>query len=379
MRSTAIDRRTFLALAAAAGLAPRSGFAAGAEEATEEALFLTARKNIRAFEVVVIDEAGRERLVIPLEARGHSFAIDRSGRRAVAFARQPGRFAVAFDVDGAAPPQPFTAEPDRHFFGHGTFADADRLLIATENDYGGERGVAGVYDVAAGMRRIGEFSTGGLDPHEVVLMPDGRTLCIANGGVLTHPDYGKLELNLDTMVPSIAYVDIATGDLLETAELPRELHKLAFHHLAVDAFGAVWFGGQYHGPKADRPPVVGRHRRGHAIEMFTGPQAVLRGLSNYIGSVAVDASGTVVATSSPVGGTVAYWDAETGRSLGVTELRDGCGVAPGVRDDFRLTNGHGEIVEAGPAAGPAAGPDQIRPPSDNIAWDNHLRRVARTS
>ncbi|MCT8970738.1 DUF1513 domain-containing protein [Microbaculum marinisediminis] len=371
MRLTAIDRRTFLALAAAAGLTPRSAFAAGAEEA----LFLTARKNIRAFEVVVLDEAGNERLVIPLEARGHSFAIDRSGRRAVAFARQPGRFAVAFDVDGAVPPQPFAALPDRHFFGHGTFADADRLLIATENDYDGGRGVAGVYDVAAGMRRIGEFATGGLDPHEAVLMPDGRTLCIANGGVLTHPDYGKLELNLDTMAPSIAYVDIATGDLLETAELPRSLHKLAFHHLAVDAFGTVWFGGQYHGPKADRPPLVGRHRRGQAIEMFTGPQDVLRGLSGYIGSVAVDASGTVVATSSPVGGTVAYWDAATGRSLGVTELRDGCGVAPGARDDFRLTNGHGEIVEAGPAAEP----EEVRPPGDDIAWDNHLRRVARTS
>ncbi len=368
MRSTAIDRRTFLALAAAAGLAPRAGLAAGPEAG---ALFLSARRNAGAFEVVVIDEAGRERLVIPLEARGHSFAIDAGGRRAVAFARQPGRFAIAFDIAGAAPPRPFAAEPDRHFFGHGIFADADRLLIATENDYDGERGVAGVYDATGGMRRIGEFATGGLDPHEVVLMPDGRTLCVANGGILTHPDYGKLELNLETMAPSLAYVDVATGDLLETVALPHELHKLAFHHLAVDGFGTVWFGGQYHGPGHDSPPVVGRHRRGREIEMFTGPADVLRGLSNYIGSVAVDASGEIVATSSPVGGTVAYWDAATGRSLGTTALKDGCGVAPGARDDFRLTSGYGEIAEAGPAERL----EEIRPAGGDVAWDNHLRRV----
>jgi uncharacterized protein len=367
MRSTAIDRRTFLVLAAAAGLGSRAGHAA-----PDGALFLSARKLGPRYEVVVLDEAGSERLVVPLEARGHSFAIDRTGRRVVAFARQPGRFAVAFDVEGSAPPQPFAAQPDRHFFGHGIFADDDRLLIATENDYDGARGVAGVYDVAGGMKRIGEFATGGLDPHETVLMPDGRTLCVANGGVLTHPDYGKLELNVDTMAPCLAYVDVATGDLLETVALPADLHKLAFHHLAVDASGTVWFGCQYHGAKSDTPAVVGRHRRGHEIEMFTGSDDVLRGLSNYIGSVAVDSTGTVVATSSPVGGVVAYWDSATGRSLGMTELRDGCGLAPGATEAFRLTSGYGEIAEAGPTE-PLT---EIRPASDDLAWDNHLRRIA---
>jgi uncharacterized protein len=368
MRSTAIDRRTFLAIAAAAGLAPRAGFAASDPQG---ALYLSARKRGPAFEVAVVDEAGSEQLVVPLEGRGHSFAIDRTGHRAVAFARQPGRFAVTFDIKGETPPQAFAAEPDRHFFGHGTFADSDRLLIATENDYDGERGVAGVYHVSGGMRRIGEFFTGGLDPHEAVLMPDGRTLCIANGGVLTHPDYGKHELNLDTMAPTLAYVDVSTGELLETVSLAPQLHKLAFHHLAVDGFGVVWFGGQYHGAKSDRPPVVGRHKRGADIEMFTGSKDVLRGLANYIGAVAVDPSGTIVATSSPVGGRVAYWDASTGRSLGVTELPDSCGVAPGADERFRLTSGHGDMIEAGPAEDPL----EIRPPGDDIAWDNHLRRV----
>lgn len=371
MHSTAIDRRTFLMLATAAGVAPHVALA-DVSAAGNTAVYLTARKRGPAFEAAVVDEAGRDRLVVPLDARGHSFAIGRDGRRAIAFARQPGRFAVAFDIDGKTDPQAFAAEPDRHFFGHGTFAENDRLLIATENDYDGERGVAGVYDVDAGMRRIGEFATGGLDPHEVVPMPDGRTLCIANGGVLTHPDYGKLELNLETMTPSLTYVDVVTGDIMETVTLEPALHKLAFHHLVVDGTGTVWFGAQYHGPVSDRPPVVGRHRRGRQPELFTGSDEVLRGLSNYVGSLAVDRSGTIVATSSPVGGIVAYWDAATGRCLGTTAMRDSCGVAAGTTAPFRVTSGFGHMVEAGPSAGPS---ETAGTAEGTVAWDNHLRLI----
>jgi hypothetical protein len=370
MHSMEIDRRTFLALAAAAGLGPNA--VAHAASVQDTARYLAARKRGGRFEVAVIDENGHDLLVVPLEARGHSFAIGRNGHKAIAFARQPGRFAVAFDTDGAEAPRAFAAQPDRHFFGHGTFADSDRLLIATENDYDGERGVAGIYDVSGDLRRIGEFPTGGLDPHEAVLLPDGRTVCIANGGVLTHPDYGKLELNLDTMAPSLAYVDVTTGDLLEQVSLGPALHKLAFHHLAVDASGTVWFGAQYHGPKTDRPPVVGRHWRGRPPELLSGPEDVTRGLAGYVGSVAVDKSGTVVATSSPVGGTVAYWDASTGRCLGTTDLRDGCGLAAGAGAAFRVSSGYGRMIEAGPDADPADLPGSYQEP---IAWDNHLRRL----
>ena len=205
------------------------------------------------------------------------------------------------------------------------------------------------------------------------MLPDGETMCVANGGVLTHPDFGKRALNLPTMAPTLAYVDIRTGAIVETVALAPELHKLAFHHLAVDGSGTVWFGAQYHGPTADRPPLVGRHMRGRQPELFAGPDDVLRALSNYIGSVAVDRSGTIVATSSPVGGIVAYWDAATGRSLGTTELRDSCGVAPGTDRPFRVTSGYGQVVETGPTG------ETIRTgaANDAVAWDNHLRLVPR--
>ncbi|MEN4918307.1 DUF1513 domain-containing protein [Achromobacter spanius] len=366
----AIDRRRFLSLAAALGLSPRAALAAAPAE--NELLYLSARKRGGRDEAVLVDGAGRDRLAIPMPARGHSFAIDAAGQRAVVFGRQPGFFALGFSLRGGEPvalPLP----EDRHFFGHGAYVQGGRLLAATENDFEAGRGVLGLYDATPGgnYRRVGEFDCGGIGPHEVVLMPDGKTLCVANGGILTHPDYGKLELNLDTMRPSLAYIDAASGQLLEKAELDPALHRLSIRHLALASDGAVWFGCQYMGPAADRPALVGRHRRGAALELFEGPPETLRNMRNYVGSVAVDASGAIVATSSPVGGQVIYWDAASGKCLGTTSLPDGCGVAPAAQEGFLVSSGLGAMLRRD-----AEGREQpVLPPSREISWDNHFRIV----
>lgn len=365
MLSMEIDRRTFLTLLGAAAISPSRSFA------TEEPLYLSARARAGKQEIAVIDHLGIDRLVLPIEDRGHSFAIDPRRRNAVAFARAPGRYAVAFDVDGKMLPQPLVAAPGRHFFGHGVFSTDGRLMFANENDYEGARGVTGIYDVRAGFARIGEFDCGGIGPHDIVMMPDDRTACIANGGILTHPDYDKLKLNIDTMAPSLAYLDTVSGELVEQVSLPADLHKLSIRHLIVDARGAVWFGCQYEGEASDRPPLVGRHRRGHEPELFQGPADLLRRMDNYVGSVSADASGEIIATSSPLGGLVAFWDASTGRFLGDRSTPDVCGVAPLGSGRILATTGRGAIDEMSP--------DEILPISrespDHPSWDNHLRRV----
>src|SRR3546814_20954963 len=135
---------------------------------------------------------------------------------------------MAFDTAGKRPPQQLAVAPGRHFFGHGVFSPEGRLMLATENDYETGCGVLGIYDAGAGgaYRRIGEFSTYGVGPHEVVLMPDGRTLCVANGGILTHPDYGKLQLNANDMQPSLAYIDMHSGTFQEQVFLAAALTPL---------------------------------------------------------------------------------------------------------------------------------------------------------
>lgn len=368
-------RRDFLARAAVGAVGATLAWPGLARASNAPAaLYVTARQRGGRDEAVVLDAAGADRRVLPMPARGHSFAIDAAGERAVVFGRQPGFFALAFDLRGERAPLELPLPEDRHFFGHGAYFDGARLLAATENDFDGGRGVLGIYDASpgGGYRRVGEFDSGGIGPHEVVLMPDGKTLCVANGGILTHPDYGKLELNLDTMRPSLAYLDAASGRLLEKVELAPELHRLSIRHLALAADGTVWFGCQYMGPAGDRPALVGRYRRGAQPELFAGPAPTLREMRNYVGSVAADAAGGIIATSSPVGGRVLYWDAASGRWLGETRLADGCGVAPAQGGGFLVSSGLGAMLRTD-----AAGAEQpLLAPSRERAWDNHFRRAS---
>ncbi len=367
----AIDRRGFVTAIGGALLA--TPWLARAASVATPTRYVAARQRDGRHEVAIVDGDGHDLHAFALPDRGHSFAIDAPCGRAVAFGRQPGFFALAFDLDGRTPPQRLPLPDGRHFFGHGAFSADGRLLYATENDFEGERAVVGVYDAAAGAgwRRVGEFACDGIGAHELLLMPDGRTLCVANGGILTHPDYGKLELNLDTMAPSLAYLDARDGRLLAQVALAPSLHQLSIRHLALAGDGAVWFGCQYSGPAADRPALVGRHRRGHAPELFAGPDELLRDLRNYVGSVAANTRGDVIATSSPVGGQVAFWDAASGRSLGRIARPDGCGVAAHGQGAFLVSDGHGAIVEAGPTSSLRA----LREGAEALAWDNHLRLV----
>src|SRR5690606_25223539 len=176
----------------------------------------------------------------------------------------PGFFALAFSLRDGALLGSLALPADRHFFGHGVFSADGSRLFATENDFDQGRGVIGIYDERPGAQwqRLGEFDTGGIGPHEMVLLPDQRTLCVANGGLLTHPDYDKTPLNLSTMRPSLAYLDAQDGRLLGNVTLPAELFQLSIRHLAVDHAGAVWFACQHQGPASEQPQLVGRHRPG---------------------------------------------------------------------------------------------------------------------
>ena len=64
------------------------------------------------------------------------------------------------------------------------------ILYATEYDYDNALGVIGVRDATGGYMQIGELDAHGMEPHDIALLSDGRTMVIANGGIRTHPDSG---------------------------------------------------------------------------------------------------------------------------------------------------------------------------------------------
>lgn len=360
------QRRAFLKAAGAgfvASLVPRR---AEALERAELVFASSIQKKAGGYAAALVSEAGTLISTVDLPERGHDLTFSPVTGQGVVFARQPGTFAVIFDPAGAVAPQTITSVEGRHFFGHGAFSPDGKLLYATENDFENARGVIGVYDVAGGFRRIGEFDTYGTGPHEMLLMPDGETFVIANGGIETHPDYGRAELNLETMDPSVAFVERKTGDLIGLLRLDAGLHQLSIRHMAFDAQGRVWFGCQFRGDAGDRPQLVGYATRDGEIRLIELPFDALGDLRNYVGSLAASSDGTVIGVSSPEGNTILAIDPVTGSVIEALSMRNGCGIA-GDSVGLLASSGDGEL-------GGLAGSTTKRVGFD-LLFDNHLRRV----
>ena len=369
MRSMAIDRRTFLGGAAALFAMPAT--AIGAEGSAPAPLYAASCKDASGKHQAVVFSLDRGILTaVPLPDRGHDFALSPAARECVVFARRPGNFAAIFDPSGQGAAQFITTRADRHFYGHGAYSTDGKLLYATENDFDNSRGVIGIRDATDRYHWIGEFATEGTGPHDLAILSDRRTLVIANGGIDTAPETGREMLNLADMHPSLAYIDLRSGELLEQHDLGAGLAQLSIRHLAVAPDDTVIFGCQFEGPKTGQPPLVGFHRRGQAPQLAAPPAPILRAMRNYVGSVTVDRTGAIAATSAPRGGIVVYWDVASRRYLGETRLADACGVSPtGQAREFLLTSGAGEM---------RLGPEGVTLPDRRIAemlqayaWDNH--------
>ena len=359
------QRRAFLKAAGAgfaASLLPQSAEAL----ARTDLVFATAtQESPGRYGARVLTETGKLIASVDLPVRGHDVTYSSQAQRAVVFARRPGTFAVVFDPAGQVAPQTIASVEGRHFFGHGVFSPDGRLLYATENDFENSRGVLGIYDVAGGYKRIGEFQTYGVGPHEVILLPGGRTFAIANGGIETHPDYGRAELNLDRMDPSLSFVDANDGHLVGQLRLASDLHMLSIRHMVVDAAGRIWFGCQFRG-REGTPQLVGYATLEGDIRLIGLPETALASLGNYVGGLAISGDAETVAVSSPVGGTILCIDARSATLTSQTLLQSTCGVATDAAG-FIATSGLGEWVGLGGSQVPAQ--------SFDFQFDEHLRQI----
>lgn len=363
------SRRTFLA-----GL---GGIAAGAAipsaRATPRAGYLACAKAADgSFFVAGLNAIGGTVFELRLPGRGHAGAIHPTTGEAVVFARRAGTFAYVLDPQRGTMLHRLGSPSGRHFYGHGAFSVDGRLLFSTENNFHVGTGVLGIYDVRQGYRRIAELPTDGIGPHQILLLPDGKTLAVANGGILTHPDTGRSKLNIGTMASSLVLIDTGSRQTVSGVRLDRGLHKLSIRHIDASPEGVIAFGMQYEGDRRDEVPLVGLHDRS-GTRFLRPPRAAERRMHQYTGSVAFDRSGEWLAVSSPRGHCVAIWNARTENFAGLVEARDASGLAAASGTGvFLVTSGDGTVHQIQALSCTAR---TLQTTLNVIAWDNHVIEI----
>ncbi len=360
-----LTRRTMLASGGALLLARRQAWAGGEH-------YLSAAATLMGqYALVAIDGAGEIQFDLDLADRGHGLAVRPGSSEAICFGRRPGSFALVVDAVAGEIVIEIPAAPRRHFSGHGLFAPGGGLLLATENDEVRHQGVIGLYDARDGYRRIGEFPTFGIGPHDLALLPDGGTLVIANGGLdKRHDEIGDRDLS--DIRSNLAYVDWRSERLLERVTLEPRFARLSIRHLAVSETGDVAAAMQ---DSAEVPnldwPLGFLHRPGGAVRFLSPPQGGWARLRGYSGEAAVDRGAGLVALSAPRGNCIVLWD-ETGAALETLAIHDGCGMSATAKaGEILVSSGSGELFSVSRDA------DRPAPRGANGAFrfDNHMIRV----
>ena len=302
---------------------------------------------------------------VSLPARGHgAWAHPNKPGHGIIFARRPGTFMMEIDFSQGEIHHHIRSAKNHHSYGHGVFSQDGKILFTTENDFELGRGVIVLRDTE-NYQVIDSFDAGGLGPHECRLMPDGQTLVIANGGIKTHPNWPRKKLNIDTMVPSLTYLDLKTGQIIDQFKLDN--HHLSIRHLDVSDQGKVIAGLQYQGQKTDQVPLAISHHGETSLQYLLASDKVWRSMNQYTASICINSQAELAAISCPRGDLVTFWDLRSNRFIDSIHLRDGAGLSL-VDQHFVATNGKGMVNHQQQS-------DSFQMNTlkfNDIRWDNHL-------
>lgn len=366
------SRRKFLLLSASATTLAAGGLLLSSQSKARTGTLLSAYEDARGDQYVGGLSLNDERVFgarVPMRAHGCAVhPIDPN--RVLFFARRPGTQAFELDRSTLRVRTVFTTQAGQHLAGHGTYSRAGDLIFTPEHDYQRARGVVVVRD-ARNFAVVDELNTNGIDPHELAWLPDGRSLLVANGGIMTHPRTFRRKLNIPTMDPSLCVLDAGSGECKQQWRLPD--HLLSIRHLSMASDGTTAVGLQYEGNKEQAPGIVALYRPPThpraGFRLLTAPVEETRRFQGYVASIALSETHDLIAAACPYGGGVACWSLRDERYLGFIAASETYGLS-------RVDDGS---ILASQRDGTAYGLDESRLRShflkilsaQPIRWDDH--------
>ena len=366
-------RRHFLLSSGLLGIAP-----IGFTKANGEIAYIAAAKSrLGESSFVCLDKQGSVLREHDISFRGHSFAhspLQGEAGHIAAIARRPADFCLIIDGKGNKVSE-FNAQDGRHFYGHGVYSPEGNYLYLSENDYGiqGSRGVIGVYDVAHGYQKVDEFDSAGIGSHQIAISIDGSQLIVANGGVQTHPESGRKKLNLETMQPSLVFLDRLTGNLVDKAVLKPEFATNSIRHIAVADSGIVYVALQQQ-VKSKQGCLLASYRpQDKSLTPINLSEEHALMLNGYVGDIKLDASQQFLAASSPRGDTVLLLDTLTD-NVQTLNINDVCGlVNTQIKGQFVATSGDGRLMVIDHVSSNV----EVHTIASSVKyyWDNHISTI----
>ncbi|MGO1625886.1 MAG: DUF1513 domain-containing protein [Halomonadaceae bacterium] len=312
-----------------------------------------------------ITPGGEHHFTLTIPERCHGGCLSPAAPRAVVFARRPGQHFYVVDADKRQITHRVAAGEGYHFYGHGVFEPTGRYLYVTANRLDDAMGLVRVYDADNGYEHVNDMELGGIGPHEIRLMPDGKTLAVGLGGIKTHPDYGRVKLNLDDMDPALLLVNRHSGEI--TARHRPSHHQLSCRHLDVGADGTVIAGYQFQGPEWETHPLLCRLGPDGTFSELALDDTLTSSMQQYTASVAISRHRPLALVTAPRGQKVILLNHQSGELLTQYALPDAAGARCDGAGGFVVSSGRGGLYRITPGQ-----PEAVALADLTLKWDNHL-------
>lgn len=297
---------------------------------------------------------------IAVPQRAHGIARDpaHAGAAYVA-ARRPGTYLWRIDTRNGALLAAAEHDTEYRYEGHVVVDAARGRIYATESHVIDPEGCIGVYD-ALTLQRLATWRSGGVGPHELLqIAPD--VLAVANGGILTLPETGRVKRNLDSMQPRLALVDLHDGRIMRSVALPQR--HAGIRHLAWSDDGTLGVALQLE-EQLTLPLLATLH--GDELRSAQPQCDEAQGAVRY--GAAIAACGDRFAVTCPQNDRVQLWDS-AGAALGTVPMPKPSGIT--ARDGAFIASSETGIVLRIDARTLAVEPDEPLSHAARV-WDNHL-------
>lgn len=275
---------------------------------------------------------------IEVPTRAHGLLME-AGGSLLAVARRPGDWMLRWHP-GRSTPHWVWAEPGRAFNGHVISSADGKRLFTTETDLETGQGLIGVWD-ARSLEKVDEWPTHGIDAH--MMLMEGDTLLVANGGVPTQPETGRIKRNLHAMDSSLVRLHASGGALLGQWRLADR--RLSLRHMARSGARVGIAMQAEHDAGTDRAaaPVLAIFENDRLLvpDAPSVPEA-----AGYAGDIAAWNGG--FALSAPHANAVLHWRPNAGWSPPIS-LQEVC---PILSADGRDLWAGGSMAALGAAADP---------------------------
>ena len=251
-------------------------------------------EKISSFDILDLDSAELRR--IPITFLGHGATVWPKAPHIAAVFEKRGPGGVLVDLRAAKALRRIDPTAGRAFYGHAAYSLDGALLYVVETSLDTHAGIITVRD-AESLQVRGEFPTFGEDPHDCVLVDDGKTLVITNGG-------GELGT---AFAPSVTYVDIASQKLQEKHTFSDP--KINAGHIAIAKNGdfVVSSAPRMGLPEQTTKGGVTIRVRPQKVERMKSPTTIVERLLGESLSVCIHEPTQIAAVTTPVGGIVTFW------------------------------------------------------------------------